>query len=581
MQSTNSSLHAKLEDINPTERLRIYILWYIFARIIVFTLLLGITLFLQSKGRLVILPSSIITLVYISIIYVYSIGSAAILQKIKHRLRRFGVYQLVLDCIVSALLVYATGCSQSIFTPLFILPIITGGLILYTLGGLIPATAATMLYATVLFLEYAGYLPPYFADTHYRIPVDPLASMNIFSIYGLLFFLTGFLSGILGNRLKTTEAALSLTSRQLDRISVLYQQIFNDITTGLITVDGHEIVTSLNPAAEKITGYLNEEIIGHRLSKVFPELIHKNSGRKVGDLQKKGGEMTRIVYSFSSLNITDTHALHGTDYNRWKIITIEDISKIEQMEKQILEAQNMAAIGELSANIAHDFRNPIAAIYGSAQIISLELESNSQKDINTERRLTNIILRESERMAETISEFLQFARPAALNCQWFDLKRLVVETIRLVTSSKTQYSNCSFKYTISDNLDMWGDRQQLQSALKHLLINSCNAHASKTDFPVEIFGSEIVWNKKNMLIIQISDQGSGINPEISEKIFEPFFSTSEQGTGLGLPIVKQVINRHNGTIEYISSEDQGCTFILRLPLPENPEASLNFIPEPF
>ncbi len=571
MVSINFSPQLAPSSIDSNERLRIYILWYIFTRVVTLTLLLGITLFLQSKGRLVILPSTSITIVFISIIYIYSIGSAGILQKMKTRLRRFGVYQLVLDCLTSAFLVYATGCSQSIFTPLFIIPIITGGLILYTIGGLIPATAATLLYATVLFFEYTEYLPPYFAGTHYQTPVDPLASMNIFSIYGLLFFLTGFLSGLLGSRLKSTEAALSITSRQLDQLSVLYQQIFNDITIGIITIDAYEQITSFNPAAIRITGYRNEEVINRKLTRIFPELNQSEVGRRVGDLQRKGGEMARIVYSFSTLNISDNHALQGNDYNSWKIITIEDISKIEQLEKQILEAQNMAAIGELSANIAHDFRNPLAAIYGSAQIISLELENDAPKDTNTQQRLTDIILRESERMADTVSEFLQFARPDTLTNQWFNLKRLVTETVNQIVSTKTQYSACAFKYTISDNLDIWGDRQQIQSALNHLLINSCNASKDTVNIPVEITASEEIWEKKNTIVIKISDKGVGISAENQGKIFDPFFSTSEQGSGLGLSIVKQAINRHHGTIECRSKEGQDCLFTLRLPLPANPD----------
>ncbi len=575
MISTESSQLTNTSFYDVNERLKGHILWYILARIVVFTFLLGITFLLQSKGHLVILPSATITIAFISIVYIYSIGSAVILQTIRTKLRRFGVYQFVLDAITSALLVYATGCSQSIYTPLFILPIITGGLILYTIGGLIPATASTLLYATVLVLEYMEKLPPYFFESHYRSPVDPLASMNIFSIYGILFFLTGFLSGMLGNRLKFTEAALSLTSRQLDRISVLYQQIFNDISTGIITVDARERITSLNPAAEKISGFNNEEIVGYRLSKFFPELIQKDFGRRVGDLQKKGGELTRIVYSFSTLNIKDNKTLQGTDYNSWKIITLEDISKIEQMEKTILEAQNMAAIGELSANIAHDFRNPIAAIYGSAQIISLELESEESKDLSTQQRLTGIILRESERMADTVTEFLQFARPSTLSYHWFDMKRLIEETITLVKTNNEKYLNYTFKYTIIENLDVWGDRQQLQVALKHLLVNSCNASSGNPDEPIKISYSDAVWTGKNIITLEVTDQGTGIKPEYKEKMFEPFFSTSEQGTGLGLSIVQQIVNRHNGEVECQSTLGKGCTFILRLPLPGHPEDIFN------
>jgi len=233
----------------------------------------------------------------------------------------------------------------------------------------------------------------------------------------------------------------------------------------------------------------------------------------------------------------------------------------------------MAAIGELSANIAHDFRNPLAAIYGSAQIISLEFDNNSQEDLNTQQRLTNIILRESERMADTVTEFLQFARPAALTYQWFDLKRLTLDTIKQVKDSKAKYADYLFDYSISNHLDIWGDRQQLQITLKHLLVNSCNASENKKNMPVEISGYETIWKEKSIIVIEISDKGSGIPAENKEKIFEPFFSTSEQGTGLGLAIVKQVVNRHHGSMEFSGSEGQGCKVTLRFPLPGSSDST--------
>jgi len=560
MQSTNYQFryHHQLPD--ASEELRIHLLWYLLARIITFTLLLGITVIIQSKAHNNILPPHGIILGFISIIYIYTIGSAAILQKIDVRLRRFGAYQVTLDCIASAFLVYATGCSQSIFTPVFILPIIAGGLILYRIGGLIPATASTLLYATLLTLEFFNILPSYYSNSNYIALLDPLASMNIFSVYGLIFFLAGLLSGFLGYRLQSAEDALSFTTRQLDKLSSLYQQIFNDISTGIITIDSTEKITSCNPAAESITGFKRNEIIGQQLTHRFPGISKIVDGRRVGSLQKKNGEPGRVIYSFSSLQLGGE-----SPKDLWKIITIEDITKIEELEKQIMEARNKAAIGELSANIAHDFRNPLAAIYGSAQIMSLEFE-NSNIDLEiTQQKLIKIILRESERMANTITEFLQFARPDAPQPNWFDFRRLSEEII-LEFEEKGLTKGVKILIRIKENFDVWGDREQLKIVLQHILINSLNA-SSNTSKPIYINGREENRDDRGALLIQIIDHGSGIKPEVQEKIFDPFYSTHEDGTGLGLAIVKQIIELHHGTLDILCKEDKGTVVSLHLPLP--------------
>jgi two-component system, NtrC family, sensor histidine kinase PilS len=138
-----------LKNIKPVtdtdEQLRLHILWFLFIRVVLYTLLLGITFLLHTKEHRLILPPLFFILAYLFMIYTYSIGSALLLQKIHLRLRRFSLIQILSDTLFIGLLVYGTGCSQSIFTIVFILPIIAGGLILYRTGGLIPAAASTIL----------------------------------------------------------------------------------------------------------------------------------------------------------------------------------------------------------------------------------------------------------------------------------------------------------------------------------------------------------------------------------------------------------------------------------------------------
>jgi len=550
------------------EQLRQHILWLLMIRVVLFTLLIAITALLQSRGQNVILPPLSVTLAFLSIVFIYSIGSSALIQNKTRNIRRFGLLQLLSDTVFAAMLVVGTGCSQSIFIAVFIFPIISGGLILYRIGGLIPAAASTILLGMILTLESFGYIPSFYAGSSYITLNNSLTITNVFAVYGVTFFTTALLGGILAERLRTTEEELTRTSLEFGRLSQLYKQIFDDITTGIITVDNDNFVTSCNQAAGKITGFPATEIIGKPIDAFFPtiKLAGTENGRLVADLKRKDGEMIRVGYSFARLNLPD-----DMECRNCKVITMQDISQVEKMEQQVRDAEKMAAIGELSAAVAHDFRNPLAAISGSAQILALELAEQNNPN-STSQSLTDIIMRESNRMAKTITDFLQFARPTPVSPEWFDLGRMVQETINQLSGINSRYQQCTILTRIPNQLDCRADRQQLQTILLHLLENSCAA-SSQTTQPIVIKAQEVKREGQSAISIQVIDQGPGIAEDIRDRIFTPFFSTREDSTGLGLSIVKQLLELHGGTITLLDQEDAGCAIEICIPLPEGHSSS--------
>ncbi|PIE56459.1 MAG: PAS domain-containing sensor histidine kinase [Desulfobulbus propionicus] len=550
------------------QQLAYHILWLLVIRVTLFCLLIGLTLVIRRAGLEVILPPLFFTLCFLLLIFGFSIGSAFILQRHRQRLKRFGGIQLLSDVFFTAVLVYATGCSQSIFTPVFIFPVIAGGLILYRIGGLMPAAAATILYGLLLVLEYYNILPGYFAATPYIHPENYLYSSSLFAVYGLTFFLVALLSAMLSRRLRSTEEQLSHTVLQYDRLSLLYKQIFDNIPTGIITTNQEDRITSFNHAAERITGYLVDAVAGRPLAELFPEIrLDLNNRRNVCDLKKQEGDIIRAGYSISELKMPEATSGAPIEEANCKVITLQDISKIEQMERQVREAEKMAAIGELSASIAHDFRNPLAAISGSAQLLSLE--KGETIDDATLEVTSSIIVRESKRMAKTITDFLQFARPAAIQAEWFDLARMVDEVVTSLPSPC-----CTrIQVDIAANIDAWGDRQQLQTVFRHVLENACTFAKNPKD-KVHLQARESDQDE-NLLVVKVIDAGPGIAPATKEHIFAPFFSTRESGTGLGLAIVHQIIDAHGGQVEVINLQPQGCEVRLLLP---GPEAAVSLTP---
>ncbi len=553
-----------------SEPLRRHILWLLLIRVGLFTLLIGVTILLHALGQPVILPPTNLTIAFVAIIFIYSIGSATILQKTTLHLERFGLLQVLADILFAAILVYGTGCSQSIFTAVFIFPVISAGLILYRQGGLLAAATAVLLYALILGAELQGMVPSFFAVPPYRPQTTLLQAANLFSIYGLLFFLVAVIAGLLAGRLRQAEQELTRTTLEFDRLNLLYKQIFADITTGIITVDENNCITSYNMAAERITGMPIQTIMGKRFDHCFPGIaLIQQKNRQVSDLQRGDGKMIRVGYCCSRLNMPRQKSDNSEKQSDCKVITLQDISKIEQMEQQVREAEKMAAIGELSASIAHDFRNPLAAISGSAQILAL---GQLQSDPQASQALVDIILRESRRMAKTINEFLQFARPADIQGEWFDLGRLLQETMRNMEQEWGE-GQCRIQVDIEERLACWGDRQQIQTVLTHILENSYQAGANK---PVEVRVRAREQNGANIkatlaLAIDIIDNGRGIDPAIKERVFQPFFSTREEGSGLGLAICQQIIDKHHGTIDLVSEPGHGCQVHVLLPLPPTQE----------
>lgn len=548
---------------------RRHLFWWLLTRVCLFTLLISISSFFHEKGHAVILPPLTVTLLFLCALYGYSIAAALLLQRGKGGpVRRFAIIQLLSDTVFVALLVYATGCSQSIFTPVFILPVIAGGLILSRMGGLIPAAAATLLYGVVLTSELVGWIPDYFFSGPYQPPPTFLTGTNLFAVYGVIFFLAALLSEQLARRLRFTEEKLTKTSLEYDRLSLLYKQIFDDISTGIITTDHGNCITSCNRAAERITGYPRREILGQPFNRCFPGiLLREKQGRSVCDFEKTDGIKIRIGYSFSYLNMPIGQGADADRRMKWKVITLQDISQIERMEQQMREAEKMAAIGELSASIAHDFRNPLAAISGSAQILNLEAANIASLNPDTLRSLLGIILRESNRMARTITDFLHFARPAPIQPEWFDVNRLLDEVLHHVRTERNAPVPEAIIKEIDTRLHCWADRQQLHTVLTHLLDNACLATAGTSE-AIVVTAYEIHEDGMEGICMEVRDQGPGIPAELQEKVFQPFFSSRTDGTGLGLAIARQVIDNHHGTITIESIDPQGCTVRLYLPLPQ-------------
>ncbi len=547
-------IRGRIPDVPPAT-LKILLQWYLFLRVLSLTVLLGLSVLLQTKSHGLIVPPITYTAYFISGVYLFTIISALTLRIINNY-RAFTLLQTVCDALLAGVIVYVTGASQSIFTIMFFLPILAGAFLLLRLGGLLIASVCTISYGFILFVELL-YRPLPFTSFESHLD-DVIVAMHFFAIHGLVFFTIAILSLIIFERMRTTESALIESTLNYDRLQVLYKQIFDDITTGIVTVDNKDIITSFNQAAEQISGYPGSGTLGRQIYDFFPGFKEADERdiRHITELTRQDGSKIPVGYSWARLNMPDQD-------KDSRVYTMQDLTQIRNMEKKVKQAEKMAIIGGMAAGIAHEFRNPLAAISGAAQVLQGDAAENSDM-----QRLVEIVVRESDRLDATIDDFLLFSKPAEPVKEWFSIQSLVEETIEMLEQARSwQPATCKTVNYIDQDLDVCGDPKQIQQVLLNLISNSCQAFGK--------LGGEIIISAearknaegKDETVLKIKDDGPGIDPQIIEKIFEPFYTTRESGTGLGLAIVKQLVESHAGEITVKSEPDVQTEFSISLPTP--------------
>ncbi|MEW6428032.1 MAG: ATP-binding protein [Thermodesulfobacteriota bacterium] len=529
--------------------------WLLLFRVVALTVLLGVTFILQDPGKTpFLLPTGRIT-AFIAAVYAYTITAAIFLRRVE-RPDRFGFWQILSDIVFASLLIHFSGGSQSLFVFVLFFPIIACGLLHHPWHRLLLTSLSVVAYGTVLLLEYRDSPVPLDFAALLQHPERYGELLSRFTIPALALFFVGFLSSLLGTRLRQAEMALSMASQDLDSLSILYRQIFNDISAGIITVDAEGRISSFNRAAEGITGFRTYEVVGMAADLFFPGLAaHSNrADRPVSELVRKDGERIPVGFSWARLHLPDKE---GSNL----VYTFQDLSQIRRMEQQVRQSEKMASIGQMAAGIAHEFRNPLASISGAAQMLSQDAESEMN------RRLVNIILRESERLNRNITEFLQFSKPAAPDRQWFSLVGLVRETVEMLRQGNLIGERCRLLLDIPVQLDCYADPDQLKQVFINLISNSCEAIAGR-DGEIVVEALEREENGEGSVLIQVRDSGEGIDPNFLPHLFDPFFTSRENGTGLGLAIVWQIIGSHGGSIRLQNRDDgPGAEAEIILPLP--------------
>ncbi len=475
-------------------------------------------------------------------LYLLTICYALLLQRVR-RLFLFAYIQLILDVIAEIALIYITGGIESWFSFTLILTVISSITVLNQRAGYVIASMGSILYGTLLDLQFYRLLPL----DYQGIMQEKQFIYNIF-IHTVSLFVTAYLTGYLATRLEKTEVRLEekdIHLRALERFNV---KVIESLPSGLFTTDIEGRVIVFNKAAEKILGISQEGVIGHNIALAIPSLAFPFiTGRHEETLQLPNQETKIIGITVSLLK---DHAGNETGY----IGVFQDLTQLKKLEADMKNREKWAVIGELSANIAHEIRNPLASLRGS-----IEMLKEGKIPERHREKLMEIALAEMQRLNNIVSDFLTYSRPRPLELQNVDLHGLLGDTLSLLENTGQEGQDIRIRKAFNGPLPVRLDPLSIRQVFWNLGTNAVEAMdkggiltVSTQDFP-------------DRISIVFSDTGPGISPENLSRIFYPFYTTKERGTGLGLAIAYRIVEEHKGRLSVDSTSDIGTTFEIVLP----------------
>ncbi|MFH0930947.1 MAG: ATP-binding protein [Candidatus Zixiibacteriota bacterium] len=486
--------------------------------------------------------------------------------------------QLIFEVLVETGIMAASGKAESPFAILFLLTIVSASLVYNLAGVLLIATLASFGFASTLILGNPLSVKNIFSVNWIK-NIYLLSDSDFYQIFLYLcsFYLIALLSGYLAQRLKTKGRELFLASLELDRMKMDTHDILQHMHSGLITIDTLGRIIYYNKTAEEILGYQAKELKGRNFYEVFhkrmPELCDKLEQALSSEQVDSRSELyvqNRLGQKIP-LGIS-TSILEGKNSKKRGVIAVfQDLTEAKKIEERMRLQDRLAAVGELSAGIAHEIRNPLASISGSVEVLKneMKLEGENQK-------LLELILKESSRLNTILKEFLQYAKSGETSLGRVELKRVVDEVIEIVKKHPSYQERISIRKRLDDSpIYILAEENQLKQLLINLLVNALEAMEEKGNellittrqSDLEIFLNYQKESSADDLLIPLTivDQGKGMTGEQMQKAFLPFYSNKKSGTGLGLAIVQRIVNNLNGRIECKSKLGQGTAFIVYLP----------------
>lgn len=476
-------------------------------------------------------------------------GSIAHTAKFNVNVRRFAIATTTKKiAIISTLIIaitilhYLGGDYHSpihdFYKLLYLFPIILSGLFFGFKGGVITSVISSLFHSPFVLLTLSA-----------------IRSDNYYDFLDIIIFLSiGMITGIFSQK---KDQRLSEFEFELNRQKLLENysnNVIESIKSGVVAVNNDSLITMINKSASKILNCGEQYCIGQAIGEILPQCksyidfsLNENKIQENIELDlSNSGRKYIIKMGIFPLNFESV--------SKGLVVIIEDITELRSLQSQILRNEKFTALGELSAGIAHEIRNPLAIIKAIGQTMRQEIPDHPEivKELK-------IIDEEVERANKVVKELMEFGKPPKNEFAACSINEILKEVLT-ISNKYLSLHNIDIKFVENNTSQIWADKAQLKQAFINIIFNGTQAMLKGGTLTISTSDQNGHYVKT-----VIEDTGEGIPEENLERVFYPFFTTKDQGTGLGLSIVQRIIEEHRGIITIRSKEKQGTIVEILMP----------------
>lgn len=373
----------------------------------------------------------------------------------------------------------------------------------------------------------------------------------LLSLIVLFVGLGGWLTMLISQSYKASQDTLK-------HIQAFTNLLIMKLPVGIIATEHDGIIKTYNRAMADMIGIFPDQAINQLPVNVLPCQL-----AEFFDTLKPGEEIFEKEITLPSshgnlvAHVSSVPVLDDDNIPAGRVLLVHDLTKLKELEKEVMQHDRLVALGKMAAGVAHEVRNPLSSIKGFATLLGAKHTKGSE-----EYKASKLLVNEVDRLNRSITELLNYSRPLPLNLKDTVLGNLLEESILLMQSDASELGVSLIASIDNDLPPVSVDQDRIKQVMLNLLLNAFQAIDGKG----EVIVAARVVTEKNTIEITVHDTGCGISAEYIERVTDPYYTTKAQGTGLGLALVYKIIDEHNGMLNFESQAGQGTKVTITLPI---------------